>query len=575
MKHGDVKRTIALRPDYAEGYNNLGCMLCGQGKFEQALARFEHAIALRPDYAEAYNNLGNVLKEQGKLDQAAARYQQAISLKPNYAEAYNSLGNVLRDQGKLDQAAACYEQAIVLRPDFAEVHYNLGNLRFEQGQLDEAAAQLERAVALKPGLYRAHNNLGNVRWEQDKLDQAVTQYRASDRPGAGFCRGAQKPGQRPERPGQVRARRGTVSTRLWLFGRTTPKRITIEDGPKEVSRGRSRSRRTRGAGRRHRAVCLPREDAVHPLRARQGVGRRWRLWAALSSICSRANLLKRREDRYDEAGCQRAFRPLPTRSTPSLLDRFRGVGDPSPSPIFIVGMPRSGSTLVEQILASHPQVHAAGRTEESRSRRPGGVPAPTAGRFLFRIASPHSTPTACGDWARPIWQACRRCRRARRGSPTRRRAIFSRSGLIRLILPNARIIHTMRNPVDTCVSCFSRLFTHGQAFSYDLAELGRYYRWYHELMAHWRSVLPAGAMLDVSYEEVVDNLEGQARRLIDYCGLPWDDRCLSFHQTSRPIETASNVQVRRPLYRSSVARWRRYEAYLQPLLAELEACRKS
>ena len=128
---------------------------------------------------------------------------------------------------------------------------------------------------------------------------------------------------------------------------------------------------------------------------------------------------------------------------------------------------------------------------------------------------------------------------------------FFHVGLIRLILPNARIIHTVRDPVDTCVSCFSKLFTHGQTFSYDLAELGRYYRWYHELMAHWRSVLPAGAMLDVSYEDVVDNLEEQARRLIDYCGLPWDDRCLSFHETSRPIATASNVQVRRPLYRSS------------------------
>ena len=151
---------------------------------------------------------------------------------------------------------------------------------------------------------------------------------------------------------------------------------------------------------------------------------------------------------------------------------------------------------------------------------------------------------------------------------------FLNIGLIRLILPNARIIHTVRDPVDTCVSCFSRLFATGQYFTYDLAELGRYYRYYRELMTHWRSVLPAGAMLDVSYEDVVDDLEEQARRLIDYCGLPWDDRCLSFHKTSRPIATASNVQVRQPLYRSSVARWRRYEAYLQPLLAELDLCRQ-
>ncbi len=148
---------------------------------------------------------------------------------------------------------------------------------------------------------------------------------------------------------------------------------------------------------------------------------------------------------------------------------------------------------------------------------------------------------------------------------------FAFVGLIRLLLPGARIIHTLRDPVDTCLSCFSKLFASGQSFSYDLAELGRFYRGYRDVMAHWRSVLPSGAMLEISYESVVDDLEQQARRLIEFCGLTWDERCLSFHQTSRPITTASSVQVRRPLYRTSVARWRRYEKHLGPLLAELEA----
>jgi hypothetical protein len=137
------------------------------------------------------------------------------------------------------------------------------------------------------------------------------------------------------------------------------------------------------------------------------------------------------------------------------------------------------------------------------------------------------------------------------------------------MLPNAKIIHTTRHPVDTCVSCYSKLFADGLPFSYDLAELGRYYRAYSELMAHWRSVLPAGAMLDVDYEDVVDNLEGQARRLIDYCGLAWDGGCIHFHRTSRPVKTASAVQVRQPLFRSSLQRWRHYEAGLGPLLDEL------
>jgi hypothetical protein len=151
---------------------------------------------------------------------------------------------------------------------------------------------------------------------------------------------------------------------------------------------------------------------------------------------------------------------------------------------------------------------------------------------------------------------------------------FFHIGLIRLILPNARIVHTVRDPVDTCLSCFTRSFTRGQPFSYDLAELGRYYRQYYELMAHWRSVLPAGAMLDFCYEGTVERFEEQARRLVEFCGLPWDERCLNFHETSRRVATASNVQVRRPLYRTSVERWRRYEAQLGPLLAELEPCRR-
>jgi hypothetical protein len=142
-----------------------------------------------------------------------------------------------------------------------------------------------------------------------------------------------------------------------------------------------------------------------------------------------------------------------------------------------------------------------------------------------------------------------------------------------MALPNAKIIHSVRDPIDTCLSCYSKLFTSGQHFAYDLAELGRYYRGHRQLMSHWRSALPAQAMLDVQYENVVDDLEGQARRLIEYCGLPWDDRCIAFHKTERPVRTASAVQVRQPIFRTSVERWRRYEEWLGPLIRELNKSR--
>ncbi len=288
----------------------------------------------------------------------------------------------------------------------------------------------------------------------------------------------------------------------------------------------------------------------------------------------RGNALKRREVHYHEVSCQREFQAIAEQFDGSLPDRIGAVGDPSAAPIFVLGMPRSGSTLVEQILASHPLVHAAG--ELTILERLVRMLPDADGRA---VPYPQGIAGLDADGFRRLGQAYLAGLPHLPAGKTRitdkAPANFFHVGLIRLILPNARIIHTVRDPVDTCVSCFSRLYSFGSSFSYDLAELGCYYRWYYELMDHWRTVLPAGSMLDVAYEDVVDDLEQQARRLIDYCGLPWDDRCLKFHETNRPIATASNVQVRRPLYRSSVARWRRYEAQLEPLLAELAPCRQS
>ena len=286
----------------------------------------------------------------------------------------------------------------------------------------------------------------------------------------------------------------------------------------------------------------------------------------------RANALKRREVEYHEAAFQQTFRLVAELFDARLLDRFDRVGDPSPTPIFIVGMPRSGTTLVEQILASHPLVHAGG--ELTNLANVVEAVSDSAGR---PISFPQCVRMLDADRLRQMgrdYLASLPAPPDGKSRMTDKAPIhFFYVGLIHLILPGARIIHITRDPIDTCVSCFTRLFT-DLPFSYDLAELGRYYRAYHELMGHWRSVLPARTMLDVKYEDVVEKLEEQARRLIDYCGLPWDDRCLNFHQTERPIATASNVQVRRPLYRSSIARWRRYEAFLQPLLVELADCRQ-
>ncbi len=288
--------------------------------------------------------------------------------------------------------------------------------------------------------------------------------------------------------------------------------------------------------------------------------------------------LKRKELINDESNNQQLFERVSQVFDTKLLERYSAPGNTPAAPIFILGMPRSGSTLVEQILASHPQVKAGGELQNLARIAFAAYDSDGQGDFLSRICSSSS------GARQPVAKLGHALSAARLFSPplaAGKTRITDKApgnlfyaGLIRMALPGAKIIHTVWDPVDTCVSCFSTLFTFGHHRSYEpLAELGRYYRQYSNLMDHWRSVLPPSAMLDVVYENVVENLEEQARRLVDYCGLPWDDRCLSFHQTVRPVATASSVQVRRPLYRNSLARWRRYEAHLGPLLAELEGLR--
>ncbi|HYC13585.1 MAG TPA: sulfotransferase [Stellaceae bacterium] len=282
------------------------------------------------------------------------------------------------------------------------------------------------------------------------------------------------------------------------------------------------------------------------------------------------NALKRTRFSYDEGPTLRLFDRIREVVTREMIHAHLGEGDPSPVPIFILGMPRSGSTLVEQILASHPKVFAAGEIKDFDS-----VVKSVRGLDGAVVPYPEFVPSFSAQQFRSL--GAQYIHRLRAYAPNAERitnkmpSSFFYTGLIHLVLPNARILHTPRNAVDTCLSCFSKLFAGMQSFTYDLGELGRYYRKYHELMTHWQNVLPEGAMLNVQYEDVVADLETQARRIIAFCGLEWDDACLAFHETKRPVKTASAMQVRRPIYKSSVNRWEPYKDRLQPLLQELPA----
>ena len=500
------------------------------GRLTEAVAGYKQALAATPNYPEAHNNLGAALEDLGRIDEAVAHYQRALALKPDYPDAHNNLGARLAAQGKFREAIAHYQRVVALRPDHAPAHHNLamalnnlGVLLAAAGKLHEAIGHYRRALALRPDLADTYNNLGVALVDRGEIDEALRHYERAITLD----------------PANAEAHYNRAEIRTFRKGDTDFVALEVLAARTDLPE------KTKPLP--HFALAKVLEDIGEYPRAFEHL--------------RRANELKRRQVHYDEAAVLSFFRRVSTTFDRGLVERLTGGGDPSEVPIFVLGMPRSGSTLVEQILASHPLIHGAGELPELGKAIGQEGPYPECVRGMDRAVLRRVAQTYLGRL--PV-------------APEGKTRIvdklpdnFIAVGLIRLILPNARIIHTVRHPVDTCVSCYSRRFTTGQNFSYDLAELGRYYRHYSELMAHWRSVLPSDSMLDVAYEDVVEDLEGQARRLIEYCGLPWDDRCLGFYKSNRSVSTASSVQVRRPIFRSSLQRWRRYEPFLAPLLLEL------
>jgi hypothetical protein len=270
---------------------------------------------------------------------------------------------------------------------------------------------------------------------------------------------------------------------------------------------------------------------------------------------------------YDPAANDEGFRRLKTVFARHFLDSIAEAGFASELPVFIVGMPRSGTTLIEQIVASHPAVHGAGERKE-------------LGLFLNELGAGHGGEREFPDFVTDLEPGAfrelgeRYVAALRPLAPDAERIVdkmpgnFVHVGLIAAALPDARVIHCLRDPLDTCLSCYEQYFQKAQPYCYDLEELGRFYRLYENLMEHWCAVLP-GRILEVRYEDVVRDLEGEARRLIAFCGLDWSDACLAFHETERMVRTASANQVRQPLYATSVGRWRRFERELAPLIAAL------
>ena len=551
-----MQRSASLLPGDAGAHNNLGVVYLEIGRIEEAEQCFRRALRIRPDYPDAHNNLGNALREQQLPEQAERCYLDALRLRPDYPEAHNNLGVVLREQGLLDESCASYRRALQLSPDYADACSNLAVALLDMNCTEESEQCCRQALRMQPAHAKAHNNLGNALRELGRLDEAEQCYRRALEHAPGYA-------QSLHGLGNLCLEKGDFERARSLY-----ERILAAD-PGDIQARYSLSL-TGKAGDEANFAAL---QKLAERRAQLPVADAIYLNFALGRCCDERGdysgafgyfgegcRLKRGTFDYDPGVIEKQFDAVMSAFDSGAMARLSGQGNRSELPVFVLGMPRSGTTLIEQIIASHPEVHGAGELGEMLKIASGGELVENLG----------SLDGGClAEWGEKYLAALEKHAPGALRITDKMPGNFIAIGLIHLMLPNARIIHVRRNPFDTCVSCYTQLFTHGNEYSYDLAELAAYYAAYARLMAHWRTVLPEGAMLEVDYEALIDAPEQTARRIIEYCGLRWDDACLDYRSNDRPIQTASVAQVRQPIYRSSLGRWRRYQKFLGPLFGIL------
>lgn len=464
----------------------------------------------------------------GRLPEAERGYNEVLALDPEHPDALHFLGVLTGMAGDHARSVALIERSLRRKPT-AQAYLHLGLSQTGAGQTTEAIDSFEAAIRIEPGHAQAHHHLANALSQIGRRTEAIAAYREAI-------------ALRPDLA-EAYGNLGLIST--WQEGDPAAKELLALAG---------------------RAGALPIASRIHLNYALgkyyDDTGDSDRAFA-----CWRDGArLKRRTLRYDAVQNERAMATIAASFPPGDWAVSRDHGEPSDLPIFVLGMPRSGTSLVEQILASHPQVHGAGEIGLLRAVLKGLRVQPD-----LLLSGAFKTGPLADELHR---RGAEYIGQLRALDPQAARITnklpnnFMLVGAIHLVLPRAAIVFCRRDLRDVCLSCYQTLFMQGHAWSYDLAELGRYAASFARLMEHWRRVLP-GRILELDYETLVTEPEAQARRLVEHCGLFWDERCLDFNRTERAVRTASVGQVRQPIYRRSVGRWRRFERHLGPLLEVL------
>jgi tetratricopeptide (TPR) repeat protein len=602
----DGYRTFLQRhPDYAPALHALGLTLRAAGRTKAALGALRKALRLDPNDVSCRANFANLLRESGQLEDALVEYTKTLAAQPNHENARFNLAVTMFELGRFAEAAEGFAPLLAAHPQDAEVKQRLlssylgaGEQAREAVNLDAAAKSYASAHTLVPDSVDALLGLGIVARDRQELRSALRYFEQAlviesehvdillERAGTQLMLGeveAAEDGFRALLAGDdlLAPAHAGLGAALLAVGDTAQavshleRALAVEPQSASVWWQLARARRY-GADDTDTVACLE-----HQLVA--ATDRTWdriNLGFALGKMCDDRGEHERAFGHYDLANALvRDHIAQPYERLTPFIDANRAyfskcrlaqrspLACESDLPVFVVGMPRSGTTLVEQILASHPQVHGAGELPH--------IPRLAAELLELsgnKVPYPECLEQGANDVLRARVGAHLETLRQIGGAASRvvdkLPGNFLYLGLIASLYPGARIIWCQRDPLDTCWSNFTLLFAESQSFSYDLTSLGQYYRDYERIMAMWEAVLP-DKPLRLVYEDLVSDPDAQSRRLIEYIGLPWDDRCTRFFETRRAVATASYWQVRQPVYKTAVARWKPYEPWLTPLIEAL------
>jgi tetratricopeptide (TPR) repeat protein len=554
-------KALALQPDFPEALNNRGLLLREAGQHVVALATYDRAVALQPGNVTAHNNRGLTLQALNRFDEALASFDRAVALQPGYAMAHNNRGLLLKEMRRFEESVVSFDRAVALRPDYAPAYHNRGLALLEMKRYDDALASCDKAIALDPGCAEAYSTRGSV----------LSQMNLHDAAQASCARAIElKPdyAEAYHNRGVILVNQGDMKAAEEMFGKAIALRPDFSIPLFSLAKIR-----------KYRDADHPDIKAMRAFLGRPGLpaSDRELLYFSLGKAYDDCG-------RYDESfECYRTANQTcnaragydPDRVT-GLTDRIIDVftkdflAQPCPfasdsrSPLFVVGMPRSGTTLVASVLSNHRSVATAGElTAIAKFAHALGkmvgkdIPYPRSVEHLTREVAARVT----GDYEK----------RLRRDVGTdvpfvvdKNPLNFRHLGLIAMLFPGARVIHCMRHPLDTGLSTYFQRFSLNFSYSFDLKNIGHFYNQYARVMEHWRKVLPV-KMIEVEYEGLIADTERVTRATLEALGLDWDEHCLSPHTNPSPVETASNWQVRQPIHKQSVERWRHYEKFLGPL----------